>query len=259
MWNMSTMNPAELGYFEKRPGSNVWYRPGGDRNIYEPRVCENSACGKDFMGKRSPPQRFCSAACTPQHQRKADAGYRSVHKRVERARGKASGHLCVSCGHQAETWSQIHGTSGLDPAEYEPRCWSCHNIYDHPDQRGEAHPAAKLTEARARGIRASVGATDEEMAEVHDVSATTVWQVRHGETWRHIMTPEEVAASYDDLENDPRRDSHDAEKRPAHDTDRAAGSGPRGSGPDSGGDRQQRRAMAGADHPEPAPRAWQRR
>jgi hypothetical protein len=71
--------------------------------------------------------------------------YQAAHDRVRAAKGSASGYLCADCGKQAEQWSYIHDSpderwmpdafgvlrriSG-DPANYEPRCRSCHVRYD---------------------------------------------------------------------------------------------------------------------------------
>ena len=66
--------------------------------------------------------------------------YSGAHRRVYRTRGPASEHLCP-CGAKAGHWSYTGGApdertdergrrfSG-DPAEYEPRCVSCHKQAD---------------------------------------------------------------------------------------------------------------------------------
>lgn len=74
--------------------------------------------------------------------------YTSAHERVMRLRGKASGHQCCDCEGQAAEWSYNH--QGLvelsasfmwegklrevkysgEPADYEPRCKSCHIKFD---------------------------------------------------------------------------------------------------------------------------------
>lgn len=70
--------------------------------------------------------------------------YRTAHKRVERAKGKASEHACMDCGQQAQDWSLRHdapvtheGNNGGfscrysgNPDDYEPRCKACHATYD---------------------------------------------------------------------------------------------------------------------------------
>lgn len=76
--------------------------------------------------------------------------YRSAHARVMYRRGKASQYLCVDCGEQACEWSYRGGSKderseyknantpwregelaySSNPDDYDPRCKSCHNIYD---------------------------------------------------------------------------------------------------------------------------------
>lgn len=61
-----------------------------------------------------------------------DVGYLRRHERVHEARGKASDHLCVDCGLQAQEWAQVHDTDGYDVYEhYQSRCCSCHQKYDN--------------------------------------------------------------------------------------------------------------------------------
>lgn len=57
--------------------------------------------------------------------------YRQNHRRVLKNRGKArDAGACTDCGGVAQQWSQVHGTSGADPSDYEPRCVTCHHKYD---------------------------------------------------------------------------------------------------------------------------------
>ena len=57
--------------------------------------------------------------------------YRLLHKRVYRARGKASAHECSGCLARARDWARIHTESGHDPwADYVPLCRACHIRYD---------------------------------------------------------------------------------------------------------------------------------
>ena len=74
----------------------------------------------------------------------AVVGYPGAHSRVCVARGKASEHLCVDCGHPAGDWSydgldpqeltsQVHGfvlSYSLNITHYQPRCKSCHTRFD---------------------------------------------------------------------------------------------------------------------------------
>lgn len=54
------------------------------------------------------------------------------HGKLKRARGKASDYKCIDCENKAQDWSQRHDTSGDNIDEYDPRCRSCHLIYDEP-------------------------------------------------------------------------------------------------------------------------------
>lgn len=71
--------------------------------------------------------------------------YRPMHRKVDRLRGSAKDHACVDCSGVAEEWSYTDSgycqaaderadgslvTYSLDPAEYEPRCRSCHRKFD---------------------------------------------------------------------------------------------------------------------------------
>lgn len=186
------LNPAELGFFERRPDSGIWYRsPKRGATSYEPRVCANPDCplpGGEFMGSRQKGRgQFCSNECKQRARRKPDARYHTLHQRVRRARGSASDQTCVDCGQAAAEWSQIQGTTGQEPEHYEPRCEGCHTAYDtESHMRGEDSPNAQLSEARVRGIKASVGATQRELAEIHGVSRKTIHNVLNGKAWRHI-------------------------------------------------------------------------
>lgn len=179
------MNPADLGFYERRPGSGIWYHPDVTGATYEPRTCEG--CGDHFMGRRKPGgQLFCTNACAKRQTRKSNSSYSAVHQLIRRERGSASEQTCVDCGQPAAEWSQIHGTDGCDVHQrYEPRCEPCHRVHDA--SRGEEHYAAKLTEARVRGIRASVGANNQELADLHGVARATVQSIRAGKTWKHVQ------------------------------------------------------------------------
>jgi len=67
--------------------------------------------------------------------------YRTAHGRIWKARGLASSHDCVDCGHQACDWSYDNADfneklteKGLlystDPDHYDPRCKPCHASFD---------------------------------------------------------------------------------------------------------------------------------
>lgn len=55
--------------------------------------------------------------------------YNRNHYQVNRARGKASDHLC-RCGLKAEEWAQRHELDGKSPEDYDPMCRPCHHKYD---------------------------------------------------------------------------------------------------------------------------------
>ena len=93
----------------------------------------------------------------------------------------------MDCSNPAAEWSQRHGTTGQDPQDYDPRCHKCHHAYDADTAaRGERINTAILTGPRVRGIKASVGASVRELAELHGVSRDAIRKVLNGKTWRHI-------------------------------------------------------------------------
>ncbi len=68
-------------------------------------------------------------------------GYSSTHRRIQRARGKASDYSCVDCDSPADEWSydgedqnELTDERGIkfsrDPARYDPRCVPCHRAFD---------------------------------------------------------------------------------------------------------------------------------
>jgi transposase-like protein len=109
-------------------------------------------------------------------------GYHPKHKRVYRARGKASEHACVDCSGPAEDWSWVHDTDGSDLNEHrQPRCRRCHKAYD--GQTGENKPNAKLSWAKVDAIRAAKGVSQRELARQHGVSHTTIRTVLNNQAW----------------------------------------------------------------------------
>lgn len=62
--------------------------------------------------------------------------YDGAHKRVTKARGRASAHCCaMNCGRQAAHWSIVRTDSAPmphspDPQDYRPLCVPCHKRYD---------------------------------------------------------------------------------------------------------------------------------
>ena len=185
------LSAAELGYFEKRSGSGIWYRPGGSKVTYEPKAA-CAYCGTPFMGRRDG-QQFCTAECQGLASRNPDAGYVGRHLRVQRDRGPATDQTCMDCGQAAREWSQIHGTDGQDPFKhYVPRCRKCHDVYDAESKpHGEQVYNAQLTEAHVRGIRASVDENGKppagrELASIHGVSESVIKDARSGRTYKNV-------------------------------------------------------------------------
>jgi hypothetical protein len=176
---------ADLGYYEKRPGSGIWYHPDRGHRTYEPRVCEH--CGDPFMGERlkgrgdSAHSLAGAAGPTPE--------YSARHKRVERERGPANEHACIDCGHLAYDWCQTHGTDGLDSMDYEPRCRPCHRAYDAATvSRGERRYNAKVTEDDVREMRRlrTAGWKLADLASKFGVTEATVSKICRGEAWKHV-------------------------------------------------------------------------
>lgn len=179
-----------LAFYEKRPGSGIWYQNGEGTNSYSPRVCENPECsrlGEPFMGLRhGGGQRFCSKACAGWRR---DVAYGGRHQRVHSSRGPASSFLCVDCGEAASDRAQTHGTDGTKPEHYAPRCRPCHAVYDSETKaRGERHGRSRLTDTRVRDIRASAaaGGCRHELASLHGVSKSTIDRVLRHATWSHV-------------------------------------------------------------------------
>ncbi len=74
------------------------------------------------------------------------AGYRAVHGRLLRLRGRASQFECVDCGGRGEDWSYDHTDPNpgfdhrgcpysTDLSRYQPRCKSCHANFDDVPNR----------------------------------------------------------------------------------------------------------------------------
>lgn len=118
------------------------------------RVCASVECVVQVVSGR--------ARCN-QHTRthlEPSTGYRAVHKRIGKTRGKASTHTCIHCGEQAEHWAYDHadteGVMGptdrgivvaysLDPDHYLPLCRPCHIRFDG---KSEAHDDASMPQPK---------------------------------------------------------------------------------------------------------------
>lgn len=81
---------------------------------------------------------------------KRDPDYYKKHRAVYKARGSASDQDCVRCGDPAQEWSQIKGTTGDDPDDYQPMCCSCHQKYDdHWSDETRAKVSGSVSKARS--------------------------------------------------------------------------------------------------------------
>lgn len=120
--------------------------------IPEGYICDGPECTK--LARRG--NRLCPSHATQKsrhgemwplfsyRQRKETVGYSGAHRRVEKAKGKATDHDCVDCSGQAKQWSYDHGDPdelhevyreyelpySLDPDRYDPRCFECHKNFD---------------------------------------------------------------------------------------------------------------------------------
>lgn len=67
--------------------------------------------------------------------------YSQAHLRLKTDRGRADGHACIQCGHQAFDWAYMGGcpnelvddrarTYSLDQLRYSPMCKPCHLRHD---------------------------------------------------------------------------------------------------------------------------------
>lgn len=131
-------------------------QPGVDYQVKPP--CSVEGCERPHHAKS-----FCSM----HHQRWAKHGdpmhvdvggrplagtvptFHAIHKRLTRTRGPASEHPCIDCGNTADDWSynnadpeELSGQIGestcaysLDLGNYDPRCRSCHRVFDQAGQR----------------------------------------------------------------------------------------------------------------------------
>lgn len=101
----------------------------------------------------------------------------AVHQRLYRARGKASEYPCVDCGLQARDWSQVKNTEGYSIDDFEPRCRSCHTIYDGK---------SKFTRDQALGIRQRIenGECVIHLAREFKVCNRTIMEIRDGVSYR---------------------------------------------------------------------------
>lgn len=91
------------------------------------------------LGNRDPLKAWPTTECS----------YNAAHLRVKAVRGRAHTHSCIDCGGSAQEWSYRGGSDlelmeprdlprgrfslvaySPDPADYDPRCKSCHTKFD---------------------------------------------------------------------------------------------------------------------------------
>lgn len=64
------------------------------------------------------------------------AGYKAVHLRLTKERGRAKDQVCVECEGQATDWAFDEPTGySTDLTRYRPLCASCHKVADHGNWR----------------------------------------------------------------------------------------------------------------------------
>lgn len=118
------------------------------------------------------------------------ASYGGNHRRVYRARGKAS-HCEFQTGPACSArfqWAHVHGTDPGDPQNYISLCHLCHRRYDAPMLcRGLAASIAhgKLTAPDVVAIKArlAVGDTQTAIARDFGVSPSTISNIARRVTW----------------------------------------------------------------------------
>lgn len=127
---------------------NRWARQGVPHTLQElaPSACIAEGCDR-------PPNR--RGLCELHRMRlwrlgtlelkRSGLGYIGAHRRVYRAKGKASEHACVRCAGCAQQWAYDHldtdelsdtnGTYSAKPEHYVPMCRSCHKRFDNEHSR----------------------------------------------------------------------------------------------------------------------------
>ena len=154
---------------------------------YEQKHCP--VCGAPALIRRD--RRSCSRACGYQLARvarqAANPSYDVWHKRVNKARGPASGYACVDCGKPAEDWSTVDPASDDVRIRFQPRCRKCHRSYD--GAVGEGNPRAKLTDQKVRELRTrrAEGVTYRKLAAEFSVSDVSACSAVNRKTWAHVV------------------------------------------------------------------------
>ena len=119
--------------------------------------------------------------------------YDPIHKRIRYHRGSAYQYKCIDCEAIAHEWSYIHETDPYDIDNYEPRCKSCHCIYDgvtvNYEPKGEKHGKAKLKERDVIEIRYLYSTGDfsySELSQLYKISSVHVSDIIKRKYWNHI-------------------------------------------------------------------------
>jgi hypothetical protein len=195
---MSLSNrPQLLEGITRSPKGKLYRVTDTTKVYYTPRICLE--CRHLFLAPSGDVKRgkgrYCSRTCADLSRTIDNPTYHGAHERVRRSRGLASEWFCTDCPTptSAAEWSY----DGLDPDDltepangrkysanpdhYQPRCVPCHRQHDgNPvvHQSGERNPNAKLTDAQVRGIKASVGVSDQELAEHFGVNRRRISALR---------------------------------------------------------------------------------
>lgn len=69
------------------------------------------------------------------------------------------------------------------------KCPTCGHYVSPPVRRGSAHPHSKLTEPDVAYIRkaASDGESHQFLAEMYEVSKSTITRIVQGKSWKHTL------------------------------------------------------------------------
>jgi hypothetical protein len=125
------------------------------------------------------------------------------HERPFKAYGKASLYLCVDCDKRAQDWSRIHGTTGEDADDYDPRCKKCHHSYDkaiHDAATARGYETRWTPEARAKASA--------DMAAIRDKLTKAQWTPEKREAKRQ----ETIARNQLPVSDETRRRMSEAHK-----------------------------------------------
>ena len=136
-------------------------------------------------------RRSCSRDCGYELARAArqaaNPSYDVWHHRIKKARGPASGYVCVDCGKPAQDWSTVNPSSNDVRIRFQPRCRRCHRYYD--GAVGEGNRRAKLTSVQVRQLRArrADGLTYRQLAAEFGISDMSARSAVNRKTWAHVI------------------------------------------------------------------------